>query len=260
MIDLSNKVALVTGAADGIGQASALAFAEHGANVVLADINDEANQAAADEITKKTGQQTLVVKCDVSQESQLESLLDATLKQFEHCDILLNNAGIIVRGDILDLDPADFDRVLNVNLRSYFVLSQLAARHMVENQIEGSIINMSSLNSVLAIPNQLAYVTSKGGIQQLTKVCALRLAEHNIRVNAIGPGSIMTNVLKAVMTDDAIRRTLLSRTPLGRFGEPFEVGKIAVFLASDYASYITGQTIFPDGGRAALNYTVPVDE
>ena len=113
---------------------------------------------------------------------------------------------------------------------------------------------------MLTIPNQLAYVTSKGGLQQLTKVCAIRLAEYNIRVNAIGPGSINTNVLKAVVTDEESRRTLLSRTPLRRFGEPAEIAKVAVFLASDYSSYITGQTIFPDGGRAALNYTVPVDE
>lgn len=256
---LNDKVAIVTGAADGIGRASALAFAQHGASVVLADIESEMNQAAAARISEETGQETLAVTCDVSEDDHLENLLQVTLDRFGRCDILLNNAGIILTGDILDLAPDDFDRVVSVNLRAYFIMSQLVSRYMVAHGVEGSIINMASLNSELAIPNQVAYVASKGGVQQLTKATALRLAEHNIRVNAIGPGSIKTRVLDAVMTDDEARRRILSRTPLKRLGEPSEVASIAVFLASDYASYLTGQTIYPDGGRAALNYTVSVD-
>ena len=256
---LNDKVAIVTGAADGIGQASALAFAQHGASVVLADIESEMNQAAAARISEETGQETLAVTCDVSEDDHLENLLQVTLDRFGRCDILLNNAGIILTGDILELAPDDFDRVISVNLRAYFIMSQLVSRYMVAHGVEGSIINMASLNSELAIPNQVAYVASKGGVQQLTKATALRLAEHNIRVNAIGPGSIKTRVLNAVMTDDEARRRILSRTPLKRLGEPSEVASIAVFLASDYASYLTGQTIYPDGGRAALNYTVSVD-
>jgi glucose 1-dehydrogenase len=256
---LNDKVAIVTGAADGIGRASALAFAQHGASVALADIQSEMNQAAAAHISEETGQETLAVTCDVSKDDHLKDLLQVTLDRFGRCDILLNNAGIILTGDILDLAPDDFDRVINVNLRAYFIMSQLVSRYMVAHGVEGSIINMASLNSELAIPNQVAYVSSKGGVQQLTKATALRLAEHNIRVNAIGPGSIKTRVLDAVMTDDEARRRILSRTPLKRLGEPSEVASIAVFLASDYASYLTGQTIYPDGGRAALNYTVSVD-
>ena len=258
-MNLNDKVAIVTGAADGIGQASALAFAQHGASVVLADIESEMNQAAAARISEETGQETLAVTCDVSEDGHLKNLLQVTLDRFGRCDILLNNAGIILTGDILDLAPDDFDRVVSVNLRAYFIMSQLVSRYMVAHGVEGSIINMASLNSELAIPNQVAYVASKGGVQQLTKATALRLAEHNIRVNAIGPGSIKTRVLDAVMTDDEARRRILSRTPLKRLGEPSEVASIAVFLASDYASYLTGQTIYPDGGRAALNYTVSVD-
>src|SRR3990172_6673671 len=119
---------------------------------------------------------------------------------------------------------------------------------------------MSSTNAVVAIPNQLAYAVSKGGIAQLTRAMAIALAPHNIRVNAIGPGSIATDMLKVVMNDDQARRTILSRTPLGRVGDAEEVAKVAVFLASDYASYVTVQTVYPDGGRLALNYTVPLRE
>ncbi|HYG25629.1 MAG TPA: SDR family oxidoreductase, partial [Caulobacteraceae bacterium] len=173
-------------------------------------------------------------------------------------DILVNNAGMLAAGDVLDLSLEDFDRVLAVNLRAPFVVAQAAARHMVERGLKGAIINMSSINAVLAIPAQLAYVTSKGGLAQLTKAMALGLAPHGIRVNAIGPGTIATDILKGVMTDDQAKTRILSRTPLGRFGEPEEIAAVAVFLASNEASYITGQTIYPDGGRLALNYTVPV--
>lgn len=259
-MDLKNKVAIVTGAAHGIGEACAREFSRHGAEVVVSDIDSEAAQKTAAAISRETGQRTHAIKCDVSDDGACQSLLSETVQEFGRCDILVNNAGIIKTGTVLDLDPDDFDKVLRINLRSCFVLTQLVAKQMVEKKIAGSIINMSSLNSVLAIPNQIAYVTSKGGLQQLTKASALGLAEYNIRVNAIGPGSIMTDILKVVMNDEAARRNILARTPLRRVGEPDEIGKVAVFLASDYASYITGQTIFPDGGRSALNYTVPVDE
>jgi NAD(P)-dependent dehydrogenase (short-subunit alcohol dehydrogenase family) len=138
-----------------------------------------------------------------------------------------------------------------------FLVGQAAARAMVA-QGKGAIVNMSSTNAVVAIPNQVPYATSKGGVNQLTKVMALALADKGVRVNAIGPGSILTELLQAVMSDAAARRKILSRTPMGRCGEPQEVAKVALFLASDEASYITGQTIYPDGGRLALNYTVPV--
>ena len=147
-MNLSGKVAIVTGAADGIGRASALAFARHGATVVLADVQDALNREAADQVKQETGQDCIAVTCDVSIDDDLKALLQTTIDRYGQCDILLNNAGIIVTGDVLDLDPNDFDRVLNVNLRSYFVLSQLVARHMIEKKIEGAIINMASLNSI----------------------------------------------------------------------------------------------------------------
>jgi NAD(P)-dependent dehydrogenase (short-subunit alcohol dehydrogenase family) len=173
--------------------------------------------------------------------------------------VLVNNAGVIKTADFLEISEADFDAVLRVNLKGAFLVGQAAARVMAERG-RGAIVNMSSANAVLAIPNQVPYVVSKGGLNQLTKVMALALADKGVRVNAVGPGSILTNILKVVMNDDAARRKILSRTPLGRCGEPEEVAKVVAFLASDEASYLTGQCIYPDGGRLALNYTVDVAE
>lgn len=259
-LDFTGKAVIVTGAASGIGAACARAFAAAGAGVVMADINETKNRDAADLIMIDTKATCVPHACNVASQADCEGLILRALDEFGRIDILVNNAGVVAPGTILDLDPADWDRVMDINMRSYFVLTQIAAKAMIERNIRGTIINMSSLNAELAIPNQVAYVSSKGGVQQLTKASALGLAPHGIRVNAIGPGSIMTDLLKTVMADDAGRKKILSRTPLGRVGEPSEIASIALFLASDMASYITGQTIFADGGRAALNYTVPVDE
>ena len=146
--------------------------------------------------------------------------------------------------------------MLRVNLKGAFLVGQAAAAQMVGQGGGGAIVNMSSVNAVLAIPNQVPYNVSKGGLNQLTRVMALALAPHRIRVNAIGPGTILTDMAKVVMEDEAARQKILSRTPLGRCGEVEEIAHIAVFLASDESSYITGQCIYADGGRLALNYTV----
>ena len=258
LISLTGKTAIVTGAAKGIGAACARAFAEHGADVVLADVLEPRCESTAASIAADTGAQTLAVRADVSRREDCQAVLDACIERFGRCDILLNNAGIIISGSILDASAEDFDRVLAVNLRGSFLLSRLVARHMVKRKIAGAVINMSSTNAVVTIPDQLAYAVSKGGVAQLTKVMALALAPHDIRVNAIGPGTISTDILRTVIADDKARRTILSRTPLGRVGRPEEIGTVAVFLASNYASYVTGQTIYPDGGRLPLNYTVPL--
>ncbi len=170
------------------------------------------------------------------------------------------NAGIVHACEFLDLAEEDFDRVLRVNLKGVFLTGQAAARQMVAQERGGTIINMSSVNAVMAIPAITPYVAAKGGVNQLTKVMALSLADKGIRVNAIGPGSIATEMAQAVLSDPEKARGALIRTPLGRFGEPEEVASVAVFLASEDSSYITGQTFYPDGGRLALNYTVPVRE
>jgi|SRR5918999_4729760 NAD(P)-dependent dehydrogenase (short-subunit alcohol dehydrogenase family) len=253
-----DQVVIVTGAANGIGRACAEAFAAEGASVVLADIDAEAGARAADDI-RAGGAEVKFVRTDVGDRAQAQRLIDQTLDAFGHLDVLINNAGIIKTADFLDISEEDFDAVLRVNLKGVFLVGQAAARVMAR-QGRGAIVNMSSANAVVAIPNQVPYVTSKGAVNQLTKVMALALADKGVRVNAIGPGSILTDLLKVVMADEAARMKILSRTPMGRCGEPAEVAKVALFLASDDASYLTGQCIYPDGGRLALNYTVPVPE
>jgi NAD(P)-dependent dehydrogenase (short-subunit alcohol dehydrogenase family) len=256
---LEGRAALITGAAGGIGLGCAEAFAKEGADLVLLDLDQARLEAAAADLAARSGRKVHAIACDLSDAEAARKAVIRACALLGRIDVLVNNAGVLAPGDILDAELEDFDRVLAVNLRAPFVIGQTVARHMVDAKIKGSIINMSSINAVLAIPNQIAYVTSKGGLSQLTKAMALGLAPHGIRVNAIGPGTIVTDILKGVMTDDEARRRVLSRTPLGRFGEAEEIGRVAVFLASEDASYITGQTIYPDGGRLALNYTVPVE-
>ena len=252
----AGQVAIVTGGANGIGRACAEAFAAEGAAVVVADVDAEHGGAVASAIEAGGGRATFVAT-DVGDAAQASRLVEQTLAAFGRLDVLINNAGIIKTADFLEISEADFDAVLRVNLKGVFLVGQAAARVMVRAG-RGAIVNMSSANAVLAIANQVPYVTSKGAVGQLTKVMALALADKGVRVNAIGPGSILTDLLKVVMSDDAARRRILSRTPMGRCGEPAEIARVALFLASDEASYITGQTIYPDGGRLALNYTVPV--
>jgi NAD(P)-dependent dehydrogenase (short-subunit alcohol dehydrogenase family) len=264
IMKLQDKVAIVTGGARGIGLAVARRYVSEGAKVVIADIDAAAGAAVASELGSTDCR---FVAADVGNAGDAENLIAAASDTFGKLDILVNNAGIIHAADFLDLQEADFDRVLRVNLKGAFLAGQAAALRMVAQLKDGkgdmppgTIINMSSINAVVAIPNQLPYCVSKGGLDQLTKVMALALAPYGIRVNAIGPGSIMTDILKSVATDREAKRRLLARTPLGRIGDPEEIAAIAVFLASADASYVTGQTIYADGGRLGLNYTVPVND
>ena len=254
------KTAIVTGAASGIGLACAQRFARDGMNVVLADIDTAKGAAAAAQLVAE-GCTAIFLRTDVREREAIEALVPGCIRHFGGLDVMLSNAGIAEAVPFLELTDAQYERTLAINLRSAFIGGQVAARAMVKQGRGGVIINMSSVNALLAIPGLAAYAISKGGINQLTKVMAVELAPHNIRVNAIGPGTILTDLARsAVLGSDEARRKVLSRTPIGRGGEPEEVAGVAAFLASCDASYITGQTIYPDGGRLALNYTVPVAE
>jgi NAD(P)-dependent dehydrogenase (short-subunit alcohol dehydrogenase family) len=248
--DLAQKVCIVTGGAQGIGQACAERFAREGAKVVIADIDDACGQTLATKL------QACYVHCDVGDKVQVDALIEKTMALHGRIDVLVNNAGIFKAADFLDVLEADFDAVLRVNLKGSFLVGQAVAREMVKTG-GGSIVNMSSVNAVLAIPNIASYNVSKGGINQLTRVMALGLADSGIRVNAVAPGTIATELAaKAVLTSEQAKQKIMSRTPLKRLGGPEEIADVVAFLASDAASYMTGEIVVVDGGRMALNYTV----
>ena len=248
---LQGRIVIVTGAAQGIGAACARRFAREGARVVMADVADAAGQALAAEL------QADYVHCDVGDKAQVDALVAQVLRQHGRIDVLVNNAGLFKAADFLDVSEADFDAVLRVNLKGAFLVGQAVARAMAAAG-RGAIVNMSSVNSVLAIHNIASYNVSKGGLNQLTRAMALALADKGVRVNAVGPGTIATELAaQAVLTSDEARSKIMMRTPMKRLGEPAEVADVVAFLASDAASYMTGEIVMVDGGRMALNYTVP---
>lgn len=247
---LSGRVCIVTGGAQGIGEACVRRFAREGALVVIADIDDAKGQALATEL------QASYVHCDVGDKAQVDMLVQHTVELHGRIDVLVSNAGIFKAADFLDVAEADFDAVLRVNLKGAFLIGQAVAREMAKVG-SGAIVNMSSVNGVLAIPNIASYNVSKGGINQLTRVMALALAGIGIRVNAVAPGTIATELAaRAVLTSEAAKQKIMSRTPLKRLGTPEEIADVVAFLASDAASYMTGEIVVVDGGRMALNYTV----
>ncbi|AMJ61400.1 SDR family NAD(P)-dependent oxidoreductase [Bosea sp. PAMC 26642] len=247
----ARPIALVTGAAQGIGYACAEAIAESGARLVLADINAEGVTAAAERL----GGGAVGMVCDMAEPEQIAALFARIAEEIGPISILVNNAGIALPGDFLETSLEQFRKVIDINLIGVFLATQHAAKAMVANGTKGSIVNMSSINAVLAIPTIAAYCASKGGVMQLTKATSLALAPHGIRVNAVGPGSIDTSMLAAVNANPKAIATVMSRTPLQRLGTAREIGDVVAFLASEKAAYITGETIYVDGGRAALNYT-----
>lgn len=247
-----NTWALITGGAQGIGYACAEALAEDGHKIILADVNADGVTEAAERL----GGGTVALTCDMGDAAAVLAMFDRIEADHGPVSVLVNNAGIAAPGDFLNYDLDVFDKVIGINLRGVFVATQRAARTMVEEGIEGAIVNMSSINAQVAIPAIPAYCASKGGVMQLTKVAALALAKHNIRVNAVGPGSIDTAMMAGVNANPEAFKVAMSRTPLGRPGTPREIGDVVAFLASPKASYITGETIYVDGGRLGLNYTM----
>ena len=252
------KVVLITGACAGIGRALAIRFAQAGARLVLFDLEQAALDGLAQHLADHHNAETLALRCDISDARAVNAAVALAVEQFGGIDVLVNNAGIFKAAPFLEVTEADFDAVLRVNLKGSFLVAQAVAREMAKAG-RGSIVNMSSVNSVLAIPNIASYNVSKGGINQLTRAMALALADKGIRVNAVGPGTIATELAAAaVLTSDEAKNKIMMRTPLKRLGEPSEIADVVAFLAGDASSYITGEIIMVDGGRMALNYTVPV--
>ncbi|MDU8925828.1 SDR family oxidoreductase [Alisedimentitalea sp. MJ-SS2] len=249
---MGKRIALVTGAAQGIGFACAEALVADGFRVVLSDVNAE----GLAEATAKIGGDAVSMVCDMSDVAAIGALFDRIEAEIGPVGALVNNAGIGLPGSFLEYPLEDFQKVLDVNVTGVFAATQRAAQTMVEKAIKGAIVNMSSINAVVAIPAIPAYCASKGAVMQLTKASSLALAEHGIRVNAVGPGSIDTEMMAAVNSNPAAMQKALSRTPLGRMGEAKEIADAVAFLISDKASYITGETIYVDGGRLGQNYPV----
>ncbi|MEP3297892.1 MAG: SDR family oxidoreductase [Pseudoruegeria sp.] len=253
---MQGKTAIVTGAAKGIGTAIAARFVAEGANVMLNDIDEKALSKVASKLSMPFCIADVTVKDDILR------LVKQTVGKFGRIDCLVSNVGghnKLVQ--FIDVEEEDFDRVIRLNLKSQFLCGQAVARQMIAQGGGGTIINMSSINARIAIPTLTPYAVAKAGSTQLTNVMAISLGKHNIRVNAIGPGTILDEErMETIFGRADLKNRILSRTPLGRPGKPEEIASVAVFLATDDSSYLTGQTIYPDGGRMGLNLTLPVDE
>jgi NAD(P)-dependent dehydrogenase (short-subunit alcohol dehydrogenase family) len=251
-----NRICIITGAAQGIGLACARRFCDDGYTVVLADVQADVGEASAESLRANGGKAEFVT-CDVGSKADVDALVDGAVSKYGRIDVFIANAAILHTATILELEEEDFDRVVRVNLKGFYLCGKAAATQMAK-QGSGAIINMSSIQAEITNPNLFTYAACKGGVRQMTIAMSLALADKGVRVNAIGPGSIATAMVEKIAADPAVRKTIMSRTPMGRLGRPEEIASVAAFLASEDASYITGQTINVDGGRMGLNYTVPV--
>lgn len=246
---LKGKVALITGAAQGIGEACAKEFAAEGASVVLADINVERGHKVAEGI-RQAGYAAIFVECDISQKVQIDALIAAAVHQYGTLDIVVNNAGVNHSADFFQISEADWDRVISVDLKGTFLVSQAAARVMVDQNKAGVIVNLSSVMAQLALADQIPYCAAKGGVSQMTKAMALALIDKGIRVNAVAPGPVMTDLMQRVVHNEEKHRQLMDRLPIGRIATCEEIARVCVFLATDDAGYFVGQTLYVDGGRS----------
>jgi len=254
---LAGRVFVITGGSQGIGEACARRLVREGASVALWDLADAAGEKLSAELVAAGGQ-SLYCHCHVANKDEVQAALEATLARFGRVDGLVNNAGIFKAAAFLDITEADWDAVIEVNLKGHFLVGQAVAREMVKRG-SGAVVNMSSVNGTLTIPTIASYNASKGAINQLTRVMALSLADQGVRVNAVAPGTIATELARAsVLTSEDAKQRIMSRTPMKRLGEPSEIADVVAFLLSDASSYVTGEIVVVDGGRMTLNYTVPV--
>jgi glucose 1-dehydrogenase len=247
-MNLKGKAAIVTGGNSGIGKAIVLALAEQGANVCIDYV---ANEQATEELEKKIvalGDQAIGVDADVSKVDDLQMLVDETVKAFGRLDIMVNNAGVETRSSVLDTTEKQYDFVLDVNLKSAFFGTQVAAKQMIKQGDGGRIVNVTSVHEDWPMPGNTAYCLSKGGMRMLTRTAGVELAKHNITVIGVGPGAVDTPINKETEADPAKMAKLGAAIPLGRMADPAEIASVVAFLSSDGASYITATTLFADGG------------
>jgi NAD(P)-dependent dehydrogenase (short-subunit alcohol dehydrogenase family) len=242
---LKDKVAIVTGAGSGIGKKIAETFLKEGASVVFSDIAE--NNSEVDGL----GEQAKYVKCDVSKPQEVKDLIERTVKFFNKVDVIVNNAGVGALGGILEVTDQDWDKVIAVNLSGTMHGMREAAKEMVSKNISGSIINISSILGKVGFKGAIGYCASKGGVVQLTHAGALDLASNKIRVNAIAPGFIKTNMTKDVLENQDFKNLITSSTPLGYVGETQDIANAALYLASDESKYVTGNVLYVDGGWTA---------
>jgi glucose 1-dehydrogenase len=245
---LKNKVAIVTGGNSGIGKAIVLELAKRGANVAIDCVS---HPEATEELEKQIsllGDQSIGVEADVSQLSELDRLIATTVKTFGRLDIMVNNAGIETRTSILDTTEQQYEKVLQVNLKSAFFGTQFAAKQMIKQGGGGRIINITSVHEDWPMPGNTSYCLSKGGMRMLTRTAGVELAPHNILVVGVGPGAVATPINLSTMTDPAKMAKLDGAIPLGRMAKPEEIASVVAWLAGDGASYMTATTIFADGG------------
>ena len=252
-LELKNRIALVTGATSGIGRATAIRFAEAGANLAIVGRDEESLAAVALEIAECCESEVLAIRADVTDEQYAKSMVSQTVERFGGLGVLVNAAGALINGSIETTRLEDWDRMMNVNLRAVFHLMQLAVPAM-EGRGGANIVNVSSVTGLRAFPGVLAYCVSKAGVDQLTRCSALELAARGIRVNAVNPGVVQTNIHRRGGMNESDYQAFLQRSaqthPLGRTGEASEVAELILFLASDRAAWITGATYSIDGGRA----------
>lgn len=245
---LQGKVAVVTGAATGIGQAIAVAFAKEGASVVIDFVGDASVSVDTIQAIQAANGKAVAIEADVSKPADVNKLVSETVKAFKRLDIFVNNAGIEKKFPIIDYPFDEWNRILAVNLTGPFLCSQAAARQMIQQGGGGRIINISSIHEDLPMPTNAPYCATKGGLRMLMRTMAVELAPHQITVNNIGPGAVFTPIDRDVESNSKLNNAILSEIPLGRWGKPEEVAQLAVYLASDDASYVTGSTHFIDGG------------
>ncbi len=248
---LEGKVAIVTGGRRGIGRAIALAFAEAGADIVVCDrvVEDGELEAVAEEI-RRLGRRSLTIQADITRKGDMDNLVQRVVAEFSAVDILVNNAAMNIMTPLLELREDGWDRIINTDLKGYYLCSQAVARRMVE-QKRGNIINMASTAAMKATPEMGAYCIAKAGVVMLTRVLALELAKYNIRVNAIAPSMVKTKFSQPLWSDPKTLKQIEAEIPLGRLAETGDIIGSALFLASDASSYITGHTIIVDGGLNA---------